>query len=280
MNLFLSLLCAALIALVGTLSIWRWMDHRADASERDRLLAFQHQSPALFDPAMVADLPEPARRYFEFSIAQGTPLYTVADLTMVGRFSLGTKDAPNYLDMKAKQTLAAPHGFIWKMQASTGWMRVSGSDSGTWTRFWLMGIVPVARMETSPDHRRSAFGRYAAEAIFWTPAALLPGPGISWEAIDDDNARVTISHDDLEQTIDLEVDETGRPTTVEFARWTNANPDGVFRLQPFGGHLSAFQTFGGFTVPTHVEAGNDFGTDAYFPFFIADVVDIQYPTGP
>jgi hypothetical protein len=33
----------------------------------------------------------------------------------------------------------------------------------------------------------------------------------------------------------------------------------------------------GFTVPTHVEAGDHFGTDSYFPFFIADVLDLQYP---
>jgi hypothetical protein len=34
--------------------------------------------------------------------------------------------------------------------------------------------------------------------------------------------------------------------------------------------------FAGVTVATHVEAGNHFGTAAYFPFFIADVSDVRF----
>ena len=29
-------------------------------------------------------------------------------------------------------------------------------------------------------------------------------------------------------------------------------------------------------MPTHVEAGNNFGTEEYFPFFIADVHEVVY----
>ena len=270
-------LIAGFVILLGSLGLWRGIDIRADRAERARLLAYQPNAPALFDPAMVADLPDPARRYFTFSIAAGTPLNTVADLAMTGQFSLGRKDAPAYMAMAATQTLAAPHGFIWRMSASNGLMRVSGSDSGKWTRFWLMGLAPVARTGGTRDHARAAFGRFAAEAVFWTPAALLPGPGIAWTAVDASTAQVTISNGERVQEVDLTVDAQGRPETIYFQRWTNANADKVYRLQPFGGYLSKYRTFAGFTVPTHVEAGNQFGTDAYFPFFIADVSDVQFP---
>jgi hypothetical protein len=40
---------------------------------------------------MVAHLPEPARRYFRYTIESGTPRYTVASITMAGRFGVGTK---------------------------------------------------------------------------------------------------------------------------------------------------------------------------------------------
>jgi hypothetical protein len=33
-----------------------------------------------------------------------------------------------------------------------------------------------------------------------------------------------------------------------------------------------------FRLPTHVEAGNQFGTGAFFPFFIADVSEITSPS--
>ena len=108
---------------------------------------------------------------------------------MTGRFSLGDKDKPGYMAIAAEQTLAAPHGFVWSMRAGRGAMRVSGSDSGRWTRFWAMGLVPVARIRGDRDHARSTFGRYVAEAVFWMPAALLPGPEVAWNAIGDDTAR-------------------------------------------------------------------------------------------
>lgn len=259
------------------LSAWRRFDHRADRAAANRLRSVQPAQPARFDPAIVADLPEPARRYFLYTIAPDTPLYTVADITMLGRFGMGTKAKPGYLDMTATQTLAMPAGFVWKMRARRALLGLSGSDSERWTRFWLMGLLPVARMGGDPDHTRSAFGRYVAEAVFWTPAAVLPGPGVDWELVDTDCARLTVIHQGLSQSVDVTVAPDGRPTQVRFERWSNANPEKQYRLQPFGGYLSAFREFAGFRLPTHVEAGNHFGTERYFPFFVVDVTDVDFP---
>lgn len=265
--------------LLATVAQWAWrgIDHRADCKAMRRLVATQPTVPACFTTEMVADLPEPARRYFLYTIAPGARLYTVANITMAGRFGMGTKADPKYLDMTATQTLALPAGFVWKMSTRRGLLRLSGSDSAGWTRFWLMGLLPVARMGGDPDHRRSAFGRYVAEAVFWTPAAVLPGPGIHWEPVGEDCARLTLSHQGLSQSVDVTVAPDGQPTEVRFERWSNANPEKAYRLQPFGGYLSAFQEFAGFRLPTHVEAGNHFGTERYFPFFLVNVTDIEYP---
>ena len=45
---------------------------------------------------MTAGLPEPAQRYFHFTIAQGTPLFTAVEIDMTGEIGLGSKDAPGY----------------------------------------------------------------------------------------------------------------------------------------------------------------------------------------
>ena len=277
-TLLLSLLALVAVVLVG-LAALRIFDMRADRREWARLLSFQPAQPALFDEAMIAELPEPAQRFFRFAIAPGTRLFRMAEIDMGGLFSLGTEEAPNYLKMEAEQVLASPEGFVWKMRTRSG-MPISGSDSGSWTRFRILGLVPVARTGGSVDHARSAFGRHAAEAIFWTPAVLLPGPGVAWKAIDSETARVTLSHGGLEQAIDLTVDSDGRPTKVMFMRWSDQNPDKVFRLQPFGGVLSDFRTVQGFRIPFHVEAGNHFGTDDYFPFFIAELTGVRFPEAP
>lgn len=260
------------LVLAGTLVL---RDQQADRVEWQRLAALQPASPKRFTEQTVADLPEPARRYFTYTIQAGTPLFPVAEIDMTGQFSLGTKDKPAYQPMKARQILGAPHGFVWKMQTRGG-IPVSGSDTASWTRFRVFGVIPVARLGGDPDHTRSAFGRQVAEAVVWTPAALLPGPWVTWDALGADSARVTVRHGGLEQAVDVTVDAEGRPITVVFQRWSNANPEKVYRLQPFGARASDFREVEGYRLPFRVEAGNMFGTDYYFPFFRADVTAIRF----
>ena len=275
MKFIIGIVVAILLVLIA-LSALRLLDLRADRAEWDRLAALQPSSPELFYPEMVADLPEPARRYFAYTIQPGTPLLPVAIIEMTGEFSLGTKDDPRYQPMEARQILAVPEGFVWSMRTRGG-MPVSGSDSGSWTRFRIFGLIPVGRLGGDPDHTRSAFGRYVAEASIWAPAALMPGPGVRWSAVDNDTARVTISRGELEQAVDITVDEQGRPVEVSFQRWSDANPDKVHRLQPFGAVMSDFREVDGYRLPFRVEAGNMFGTEDYFPFFLADVTEIRFP---
>jgi len=237
-----------------------------------------------FSPKMIENLPEPARRYFEYTIMPGTPLKRVSEIKTNGRLGLGPKDAPDYMTMNATQVMAFPEGFIWSIKTGRGPMVVTGSDGfyqdKSWSRFWLMHSIPLGRAGgRSPhreDHRRAAFGRLVAEAVFWSPASLLPSETISWEAVDDNTARATVQYDDLVQTVDVFVDEQGQPTHVIIARWSDANPDNTYQLQPFGGYLSVFKEFEGYRLPTHVEGGNFIGTDRYFPFYIADVEEISF----
>lgn len=269
-------MAAILILAIAAGVVLAALDRRADRAERARLAALQPADPARFDPAMVAHLPEPARRFFGFAIQPGTSLLPVAEITMTGQFSLGSKDKPAYQAMTARQILAAPEGFVWSMKTHGG-IPVSGSDSGAWTRFRIFGLIPVARLGGDADHARSAFGRYVAEAVFWTPAALLPGPGVKWSEVSETTARVSVRRGGLEQAVDVRVDDQGRPIEVFFQRWSNANPDKVHRLQPFGGRMSDFREIKGYRLPFHVEAGNHYGSEDYFPFFVADVTEIRFP---
>ncbi|WP_424928390.1 DUF6544 family protein [Amaricoccus tamworthensis] len=258
------------------LVLLRLRDARADRAEWARLAGLQPKGRAVFSAEMVADLPEPARRFFRFAIAEGARLRPVVELRMTGRMGLGTKENPGYQPIEAEEILAAPEGFVWSVRTRGG-MAVSGSDSGKWTRFWLLGLIPVARVGGDADHTRSAFGRYVAEAVFWSPAAVLPRDGVTWAAVDAETARVTVRHGDLEQAVDVSVDAEGRPVEVAFDRWTNANPEKAYRLQRFGGYMSDFREVEGYRLPHHVEAGNLFGTEGYFPFFIVDVVGVRFP---
>jgi hypothetical protein len=273
-----ALLVIALLVVLSAASLagWRALDRRADRDAWERLALSRAAETAAFDPGMVAGLPDPARRYFLYTIAPGTPLRSVAVIDMAGEIGMGTQAAPGYRAMTARQILAPPQGFVWALDAGL----IGGSDGlmadTSWTRFWLAGLVPVVRVGGDADHARSAFGRVVAEGTFWTPAAFLPGPGIVWEPVDDDTARVTVSHNGLEQSVEITVAADGRPLRVVMPRWSNANADGEWRIQPFGGDLSEFRDFDGYRLPTHVDGGNFIGTDAYFPFFKARVTDIRF----
>lgn len=236
----------------------------------------------IFEPAMVQDLPEAARRYFLFTIAPGARLVPVSEIRMTGEIGLGNQGDPKYKPMRAHQLLAPPHGFIWRLDAGSGAMRMSGSDgmleNRAWTRFWLNWTLPVVRAGDDENYLRSAFGRVVAEAVFWAPASLLPNNGVTWEKGDGPNrARAIVTRGSLTQSLELEVAEDGRPLWVMIPRWSNVNPEGEWRIQPFGGTLSEFRNFDRFTLPTRVEGGNHFGTPNYFPFFRARVEDISFP---
>jgi hypothetical protein len=268
----------ALIVLVPIL-VLAWLaalDGRADRREWRRLVGQQPADPAPFDPAVLQGLPEPAQRYFRFAIRPGTPLHPVVEIDMRGQFALGIKDKPGYRPMRASQILAAPEGFVWRMRTG-GVMRLSGSDSGRWTRFRLWGLIPVARAGGDADHARSAYGRCVGEALIWAPASLLPGPGITWEPLGADSARVTLEHRGLRQSVDLQVDAEGRPCVVSFQRWSNANPEQRYRWQPFGAELSDFREVAGYRLPHRASAGNHFGTPDYFPFFVVEVARFHFP---
>ena len=206
----------------------------------------------------------PAKRFFLYTIGEGAHLRTVAEVVIGGEIGLGDKDNPQYVPMRGHQIIAPPYGLVWKLEAGWGLTRIFGPDgfdgSSSWTRFWLLNIIPLVRAGGGPDHARSAFGRLVAESVFFAPAALLPQHGVTWDNAGPDTARATVSFRTMKQTVDVSVDGMGRLHTVTIPRWSNANPDKEYREQPFGGTLSEFERFDGYMLPTRIEGGNFIGT--------------------
>ena len=277
--ILISAFVLTMVAMV-LLQWWRMADNRAAARAWQRLRKQHAVSDGSFNASMVADLPEPARNYFLFTIAPGARLRTVAEIEMIGELSLGTKKSPNYGPMSARQILAPPFGLVWQLSAGKGLMSITGSDglegSGSWVRFWLMKTFPVVRVGGTADHLRAAFGRVVAESVFWSPASLLPQNGVTWEALDTATARATVSFNDLIQTVDITIGTDGRPVKVVIPRWSDANPEKKYKTQPFGGYLSDFRSFDGYRLATCVEGGNFIGTNAYFPFYKARVQKLRW----
>lgn len=277
MKLLLIVLFVSVFVVCVVLMIWRRIDVTADKTKQQQLCKLQAANPTRFNYALIANLPEPVQRFFKHSIHQNTPLYTVVHIRMHGKFGMGTHAKHKYFEMKAEQMLAAPHGFVWQMSTYGHKLTMSGSDSDSWTRFWLFNLLPIARLGGSHDHALAAFGRCVSEAVFWTPAALLPADNVVWQAISQNRIKVSVTYESMSQSVELIIDQQGKATDVFFQRWSAENKEKEYRWQPFGGKLSNFNEFAGFNLPTKIVAGNHSGTPEYFPFFIVEVDDISFP---
>lgn len=264
-------------------ALWAFGSYRkgmAEADEAWRLVAAR-PGPAMgtYDTAMVADLPEVARRYCNHAIAPGTPLKSAVELEMRGTFLLGDKRSYQVYAMQARQILRPPAEFVWIPRLKSGAMSIAGSDAlvggRAWTRFWLAGLVPVAAAESSADLVRSATFRSAVEGI-WVPASLLPQNGVRWEQIGPDRARIHFDRAAPAIMLEISLSRAGAVREIVGQRWSNANPDKAFRLQPFGGTIEAERRFGGYTIPSRISVGNHFGTAEYLPFFQAEIIQARY----
>jgi hypothetical protein len=204
---------------------------------------------------MVAELPEPARRWLTHAIAPGTPLWGSVILTMRGQIRLGA-----WRPFTARQVLSPPHGFVWAATARLFGLPVSGFDrygSGSGQMDWrLAGVLPVMTA-SGPDVTRSAAGRLAGEMAL-VPTAFR---GATWTpGSDGDRAVVTWRIDDQEESAEVQVGADGRLVGVVMQRW--GNPNGApFGRYPFGVSMEAEESWSGVTIGSVLRAGWWWGTD-------------------
>ncbi len=245
----------------------------AHSVRRDwELLADPGQPLEPFDVAMVADLPEAARRWLTHAISPGTLLWPAVVLTMHGEIRLGA-----WRPFTATQVLAPPRGFIWAATARFLGLPVIGFDrysSGSGQMNWrLGGLVPVMTA-TGADVTRSAAGRLAGEM------ALAPTTfrGATWTpGADDDHAISTWRIDDQNVRAEFSIGADGRLLGVVMQRWGNPNGE-PFGRYPFGVDIEAERTFSGVTIGSELRAGWWWGTDrqAEGEFFRATITEAQF----
>ncbi|MDQ1673467.1 MAG: hypothetical protein QOC98_2029 [Frankiaceae bacterium] len=228
--------------------------------------------PPLFDPAMVAGLPEPARRYLLHAIAPGTPLWQSVEVSMVGFIKIGA-----WRRFTATQIVAPGRGYIWAATARLLGVPVVGYDrlsGGTGEMRWrLLDLLPVVSAE-GPDITRSAAGRLASEI------ALIPTgfAGATWTGGEDaDTALATWGDGDQQERVELHLGPAGELREVLMQRWGNPS-DSPFARYPFGVTVASERTDAGVTVPADFRAGWWWGTERQSEgeFFRARLTEVTF----
>lgn len=226
------------------------------------LLAVPGVPSDVFTPALVAELPEPTRRYLLHAIAPGTPLASAVRLEMTGTMR-PSPEGPA-VDLRADEVLAPRRGFIWTAQARMGGVPVRVRDhyyrGKGGVGVTLLGLVPLPTSGDADDVARSSHGRLVAEAV-WCPIALVH-PSVTWEAIDADRARYTLYVDGEAEAVTVHVAPDGSLREVTLERWGDVEGPPARRI-PYGFRVDAEGTFGGLTIPTRLVGGWHYGTDRF-----------------
>jgi hypothetical protein len=227
-----------------------------------------------FDPASVADLAEPVRRYLTHALADGAALHEDLELTMVGRIKVG-----RWLAFSAHQHFVG-HAFAWRARAGWGPFKpLHVTDRYSEGKGSMMGRLfgRFAFLDASgEDTTRAAAGRAAVESI-WVPASLLPERGVRWRAEAGDHIVATFSVPPETPDVHLRIDARGAVTSVSVLRWGNvAQPE--FGYIPFGAEVHAERRFGDVCIPSQMTVGWWFGTPRFAPFFECTLLDAR-PAG-
>lgn len=205
------LIILALLLAVAALALRRARDIRdRDVAWAALASKTPWQTPP-FAPSMLEDLPEPARRFLAAAIRPGTPLRPMVELRLAGTLAGSPFGAAS--GMRCYALLAPPFGSVLRVRPARSRLGMSGAliadEAGSRVRFWLLWLVPL---RAAPEAEAAA--RLLVETVLWCPAALLPGHGATWEAIDADTALVSMKIGGEARRAELRVASDGRLASV------------------------------------------------------------------
>ncbi|MBN2556400.1 MAG: hypothetical protein JXA97_10720 [Anaerolineales bacterium] len=208
------------------------------------------------DEGLLVDLPVPVKRYLARAVPAGQPLAYAARLTQQGDFRLGDASS-DFIPFSAVQYMTInPPGFVWdadmQMMPLMGVNVVDASVGGEGAlRARLLSTLAVADAEPSEMLNEGELIRYLAEAV-WFPAALLPGNGVTWEAVDDRSAIATLTHADLAVSLLFTFKDKDEVIQV-YAEARGRNVEGEYVPTPWTGRFWHYQEMNGMLIPTEGE---------------------------
>jgi uncharacterized protein DUF6544 len=176
---------------------------------------------------MLADLPEPVRRYLRYAGVVGRPFPGTVWLRRTGTMRLG----PRWLPFDAEEHYSVqPPGFVWAGTARLGPFPVARARdmyAGGEGRMLVKAASLWPVVDASSEQMdQGEMLRYLNE-MTWFPAAFLAG-NISFQAVDDSSARVTLTDHGRAATATMFFDTQGRLTDFVAQRYRtpdSSDPD-------------------------------------------------------
>jgi hypothetical protein len=236
---------------LGTLA-WDRATGRLVARLRERDAAID-RGPATFDASLLETLPPPVARYFAFALSPGQRIIERAHLSFAGTFAAKPNAWARFTAEQDVRTL--PPGFVWDARIAMMPLvpvRVRDSYVGGEgaMRAAAGAVVPVVNQHGTPEMAAASLQRFLAEAV-WCPTALLPREGLSWSAIDDTSARVTLTDGATTVSLDMTFGPSGEIESTSTMRYRDVKGTPV--LTRWVGHHRDYKRMEGMMIPTSGE---------------------------
>ncbi len=196
----------------------------------------------------LSHLPEPVQRYMRWTGVVGKPWIRTAYVRQTGRFRQGF-DKP-WMPMSAEQVFTIdPPGMRWRASFKMFGLPLMRADdsyrNGQGRMFGKVAGLFTIFDDRGEELTRGTLTRYLSEMI-WFPIAYL-GDNVTWTAVDDHSADVTLTDHGRTASGRMFFDELGRPTTFETMRYKGEK--GSFTLTPWHTPSREWGMRGGLNIP-------------------------------
>ena len=230
---------------------WYRQTARALARLRGAALAGQPEPPITAEE--IDALPPPVARYLRLALPDEFSPPAITRVTWSGKFQ--SRPAGGWAPFDAVQTFTGvPPGFVWDASIRVlPMLPVQVRDSyiagGATMNGRMAGILPIVNEAGDAGLAQSALTRWLGESA-WFPAVLARAP-VSWESVNDNVARATVTDGAVQASGEFNFNPTG-----ELARFTaerHRSDDGESKLTPFEGRYFSYIRWNGVMVPARAE---------------------------
>jgi len=202
---------------------------------------------------MIKGLPEPVQRYLVYSGVLGKQIPRTIRLKQIGKIRQDEKSV--WMKLEAVEYYSTtPLGFIWKAFLPTkrfpvtlGWDAYLDGRGSMLIK--MLSLIPLVNA-TGSEIDQGSMMRYLNE-MTWFPAAFL-GENISWKAIDDQSAEVTLADKGKSVSAVMYFDQEGKPIDFVAKRYRMVGKR--YDLETWSTPFTGYGEFEGMKLPVRGKA--------------------------
>ncbi len=262
------------ILAVSAVSIAGAVTKRNVEKEVEELFSSVENNGAIVTEEALEGLPESVQGWLRASGVVGQEK-TVA-VRVKQRAMMRMSPDQSWMPVEAEQYFAIEEpGFIWKAEIQAApLIHIAGRDKYFEGKGNML-IKPLS-LFTVADGKgeeidQGSMLRYLAETM-WFPSAALE-EYITWEEIDDNQAKATMAYGEVTASGVFTFNEKGEAIRFEAERYGEF--DGAFRLETWSIPVRDYQEFEGIRVPTKGEVTWKLD-EGDFNWFVFEVQEVQY----